>query len=89
MSTETIQLLSPEIVLIAAAVLIYLAGVFVMTYGVLRVSLEFLPGLIGYWGPAFEKSFIVVKPLILGIGLASIYPILKEALNKTPRKKLG
>jgi hypothetical protein len=66
---------------------IYLLGVFALTYISLWLGLEILPDIISKAGPSFESPFAIVKPLIFGIGLASIYPILKEALVKSPRRK--
>jgi mannose/fructose/N-acetylgalactosamine-specific phosphotransferase system component IIC len=70
------------------SMLIYLLGAFVFTYFSIIISLKVLPEIISGLGPDVEESFVIVKPLIVGIGLASIYPILKDALHKNPRKKV-
>jgi mannose/fructose/N-acetylgalactosamine-specific phosphotransferase system component IIC len=66
----------------------YFLAVFFLAYLVLRLSQLFLPGLIPLVGRLFENQFVVAKPVIIGIGLASIYPLLKEAFQKIPGKKL-
>jgi hypothetical protein len=59
-----------------------------LAYLVLRISSLSLPALIPVIGKLFEIQFAVAKPVIVGIGLASIYPILKEVFTKLPGKKL-
>jgi len=70
------------------SMLIYFSAVFILTFISLMISLKFLPGLIQLLGALFENQFIIVKPVILGIGLASIYPILREALQKVSGRKV-
>jgi len=67
---------------------IYFFGAFIFTYLSLIVSLKILPGIISVVGPTLEEPIFVVKPLIVGIGLASIYPLLRDALHKGSRKKI-
>ena len=76
------------VVLEIGSMLIYFTAVFALTYFSLILSLQFLPTLIHPIGGLFENQFMVVKPVILGIGLASIYPILREALQKLSGKKV-
>jgi hypothetical protein len=66
----------------------YFLAIFLLAYLVLRLSQLFLPGLIPLVGSLFESQFLVAKPVIVGIGLASIYPLLKEAFQKIPGKKI-
>jgi PTS system mannose-specific IIC component len=67
---------------------IYFFGALVFTYLSIIASLKILPGIISVAGPVVEEPFFVVKPLIVGIGLASIYPLLRDALQKGSRKKI-
>jgi mannose/fructose/N-acetylgalactosamine-specific phosphotransferase system component IIC len=71
------------------SMVIYLLSVFIFTFVILKVSLQFLPYVIPVVGNLFENQLIVVKPVILGIGLASFYPVLREAFAKKERKKIG
>jgi mannose/fructose/N-acetylgalactosamine-specific phosphotransferase system component IIC len=71
------------------SMVIYLLSVFIFTFVILKVSLQFLPYIIPVVGNLFENQLIVVKPVILGIGLASFYPVLREAFAKKERKKIG
>jgi mannose/fructose/N-acetylgalactosamine-specific phosphotransferase system component IIC len=70
------------------SMLIYSIAVFLLAYLVLWGSIQVLPVLVPFSGKLFENQFAVVKPVIVGIGLASIYPILKETFTKLPGKKL-
>jgi mannose/fructose/N-acetylgalactosamine-specific phosphotransferase system component IIC len=70
------------------SMLIYFFGVFLLTYLTILISIQILPGLIEKVGSLFENQFVIVKPLILGIGLASVYPILREALHKHPGNRI-
>lgn len=70
------------------SMMIYFLAVFLLAYLVLRINSLSLPALIPVIGKLFENQFAVAKPVIVGIGLASIYPILKEVFTKLPGKKL-
>ncbi len=71
------------------SMVIYLLSVFLFTLIILKGSLQFLPLVIPVMGNLFENQLIVVKPVILGIGLASFYPVLREAFSKKERKRVG
>jgi PTS system mannose-specific IID component len=67
---------------------IYFLGVFTLTYLIILLSVQILPGVIQIVGAMFESQFVIVKPLILGIGLASVYPLLREAIHKNPGNRI-
>lgn len=71
------------------SMLVYFLGVLLLTYFILLLSLQILPGMIQFLGSYFENQFVIVKPVIIGIGLASVYPILREAIPKRPGNKFG
>jgi mannose/fructose/N-acetylgalactosamine-specific phosphotransferase system component IIC len=75
------------LILEIGSMFIYFFGVFLLTYVTLLLSTQFLPELIHLVGSHFENQFIIVKPVIMGIGLASVYPILRDAIQKRPRNK--
>jgi mannose/fructose/N-acetylgalactosamine-specific phosphotransferase system component IIC len=77
------------VILDIGSMVIFLLSVFVFTFVILKASLQFLPYVIPVVGNLFENQLIVVKPVILGIGLASFYPVLREAFAKKERKKIG
>ncbi len=52
---------------------------FAFTLSVLYLNARFLPSLIRLIGGLFEHQLIVAKPAILGIGIAFVLPLLKEA----------
>ena len=66
---------------------VYFLGVFLLTYFTLLLSLQFSPGILQLLGYHFENQFVIVKPVILGIGLALVYPIIREAIHKHPGNK--
>jgi len=70
------------------SMLIYFMAVFLLAYLVLWGSTQVLPVLVPITGKLFENQFVVARPVIVGIGLASIYPILKETFTKLSGKKL-
>jgi mannose/fructose/N-acetylgalactosamine-specific phosphotransferase system component IIC len=76
------------LILELGSMFIYFFGAFVFTYFSLILSIKMLPGIISTAGPTVEEPFFIVRPLIIGIGLASMYPLLRDALYKSPRKKL-
>ena len=59
---------------------LYSLLVFVLSVLVLKFSMLLLPAVVPRLGALFENQLIVVKPVILGIGLASVYHIVREAL---------
>jgi len=69
-------------VLEAVSMGIYLIMVFFLTYVVIEGSQQFLPSWIRSVGRLFEQQLIVVKPAILGIGLAFVFPLIREAFSK-------
>ncbi len=75
------------LILEIGSMFIYFLGVFLLTYLTLLLSVQILPGLIQSVGSLFENQFVIVKPVILGIGLASVYPILREAVHKKSGNK--
>lgn len=81
---KEVELIHFNIMLIleVGSTLIYFTAVFFLTYVSLMLTLAFLPVLIQAIGSLFENQFVIVKPVILGIGLASVYPILREVLQK-------
>jgi mannose/fructose/N-acetylgalactosamine-specific phosphotransferase system component IIC len=70
------------------SMLIYFIAVFLLAYLVLLGSTRALAVLVPFTGKLFENQFVVARPVIVGIGLASIYPILKETFTKLPGKRL-
>ena len=72
------------LILDIGSMFIYFLGVFLLTYLTFLLSVLILPDLIQFVGSLFENQFVIVKPVILGIGLASVYPILREAVHKKP-----
>jgi mannose/fructose/N-acetylgalactosamine-specific phosphotransferase system component IIC len=66
---------------------IYFLGVFLLTYLTISLSLQFIPGLVELLGSHFKAQFIIVKPVMVGIGLVLVYPILREAIHKNPGNK--
>lgn len=76
------------LILEIGSMFIYFFGVFLLTYVILLLSTQLLPELIQLVGSHFENQFVIVKPVIIGIGLASVYPILREAIHKKPGKKI-
>ncbi|MEJ2636765.1 MAG: PTS sugar transporter subunit IIC [Calditrichia bacterium] len=72
----------------AASGLIYFLMVYVLTYSFLRVNELFLPEIIRIIGRLFEEQLIVVKPIIMGIGLAFVIQLLREAVRKNLGKKI-
>jgi hypothetical protein len=47
-----------------------------------------LPEAVSAVGAFFEKQLVVVKPVIVGIGIAAIYPILSEAIQSRMEKNI-
>lgn len=76
------------LILEVGSMFIYFFGVFLLTYVTLLLSTQLLPQLIHLVGSHFESQFIIVKPVIMGIGLASVYPILRDAIQKKAKDKI-
>ncbi len=62
-----------------ASMVLYGLIFFGFTWMVLQINQQFLPHLIQIIGGMFEKQFVVARPAILGIGVAFVLPLLKEA----------
>jgi len=75
------------LILEMGSMFIYFFGVFLLTYLSLLLSIQLLPVFIQSIGSLFENQFVIVKPVIVGIGLASVYPILREAIHQNLGKK--
>lgn len=71
-----------------ASMVVYFLAVMIFSLLALKLSQFFLPSLITLLGPFFESQLVMVKPVIIGIGLASIYPILKEAFSRSAGNKI-
>lgn len=56
-----------------------------LTAATLSVSQQYLPSAIAGVGALFENQLIVVRPVIVGIGLAFVLPLLKESLGLSGR----
>ncbi len=67
----------------------YFLMVFITSLLILKVNQYFLTLTIRFVGNLFENQLIIVKPVIFGIGLASIIPIFKETVQENLRKKSG
>lgn len=65
----------------AGSMIVFFLMMFVLTFVIINVSQQFLPGLANYFGGLYESKLIVVKPAILGIGLAFVLPLLKQSFN--------
>jgi len=71
----------------AGSIILYFLIMFVFTWMVLLISQQILPIFIPKIGGFFEHQLIVVKPAILGIGLAMAFPLIKDALSMNQDKK--
>lgn len=72
----------------ASSMVVYFLLVFAFSYVIIQVNQQFLPPVIKTIGGLFENQFIVVKPAILGIGMAFVLPIFRDALDKNVRNKI-
>ncbi|GAB4375626.1 MAG: hypothetical protein Kow0042_21220 [Calditrichia bacterium] len=61
---------------------LYALLIFLLTYSVLLTANELLPPWIQKIGRLFEEQLIIIKPTILGIGLASIFPLIRQSIRK-------
>jgi PTS system mannose-specific IIC component len=73
----------------AGSVFIYFLMVFIISLGTILLSQRILPLVIPFLGELWEEEFVVIKPLILGIGLAFVLPIFKDAVLKRQIRKNG
>jgi len=76
------------VLLEVASMVVYFLAVMIFSFLALKLSQLFLPSLITLLGPIVESQLVMVKPVIIGIGLASIYPILKEAFSHSAGNKM-
>lgn len=67
---------------------VYAGLIFALTFLAIHGSLQFLPEWITILGPLFEKQFAVVEPVILGIGLAGVFPLIRDAVLRKSRRKI-
>jgi len=77
------------VVLEISSIFNYFVMVFITSLIILKVNQYFLPLTIHYVGNLFENQLVIVKPVIFGIGLASIIPIFQETVQRSSRKKSG
>ncbi len=71
-----------------ASMVVYFLAVMIFSFVALQASQLFLPRIVPLLGQLFEWQLVIVKPVIIGIGLASIYPILREAFSRSPGNKI-
>ena len=70
----------------AISVILYFVLMFAFTYLAILSSQIILPEWITIIGEIFEEQLIIVKPTILGLGLAMTLPLLWETLTKAARR---
>jgi PTS system mannose-specific IIC component len=68
------------------SILLYFLIMFFLTYIILFLSQLFLPIILIPIGSMFENQLLIVKPAILGLGLALTFPLFKETFKKGARK---
>jgi mannose/fructose/N-acetylgalactosamine-specific phosphotransferase system component IIC len=71
----------------AASILIYFILIFVFSYLIIYGNHFFLPQAISAVGAFFEEEFIIIKPVILGIGIAVVFPLLRDAIIKKVKEE--
>ncbi|MBN2366498.1 MAG: hypothetical protein EH225_11195 [Calditrichaeota bacterium] len=76
------------ILLEGGSMFFYLFSVFLFTLLLLKAGMLIMPVIIPAVGQLFESQFIIAKPVILGIGLASIFPVIRDALFRKAGKKI-
>ena len=70
------------ILLEAASIIIYALIMFMLVMVILKLTQLFLPGVITGIGGLFESQLVIIKPAILGAGLAFVFPLFKQAFVK-------
>ncbi len=77
------------LILEVSSMFIFFLMVFITSILIFQGNQYFLPRMVPVIGHLFEDQFIVVKPVMLGIGLASIFPIFLKVMHRNARKKIG
>jgi mannose/fructose/N-acetylgalactosamine-specific phosphotransferase system component IIC len=72
----------------ASSMFLYFSLVLAISFFILMGNQIILPEAISAVGAFFEKQLVVVKPVILGIGVAAIYPILSDTIQRRMKKNL-
>ncbi len=70
------------------SIFLYFIFMFLLTFVSIEVLHNLLPVWIHFVGKFFEEQLIVVKPTMLGIGMAMILPLLRDAVRKPEAKGL-
>ncbi len=90
MKKEVQNIHFPVLILLeGGSMLMYIFSVFLFTLFILKAGMAILPFIIPFLGEMFEDQFIIVKPVILGIGMASVFPVIRDAVFKKTGKKVG